>query len=48
MPNFELKNQPKYDLVTLETDSVISEPEITELLNDKQGITLCVRKKAGA
>ena len=47
MPNFELKNQPKYALVMLETDSAISESQIAELLNDKQGMTLCVRSKAG-
>lgn len=47
MPNFELKNQPKYPLLTIETNEPISESKIEELLNDRQGATLCVRSNGG-
>ena len=47
MPNFVLKEQPKYPLVSIETDTAIPELRISNLLKEKQGITLCVRSKKG-
>ena len=47
MPTYELNNQPKYKLVTIETDSVITESKLNDLIRDKQGITLCIRSKTG-
>ena len=47
MPNFELKNQPKYPLITIDVDTAITEKRIIEILNNKKGVTLCVRNKDG-
>lgn len=47
MPNFELSQQPKYPIVTFDTDSPISMSMIKECLVKNNGITLCVRSKSG-
>ena len=47
MPNFKLKNQPKYTLVTIDTDIEIDKSKLSEILSKEQGINLCIRSKTG-
>ncbi len=47
MPNFSLSRQPRFPTVTVDTDDQITAGQIEQLLNGRQGITLCVRASAG-
>lgn len=47
MPNFDLSHQPRFELVHYDTDTPITEETLTQLLNGRTGITLCIRPAAG-
>lgn len=47
MPNFDLSHQPRFELVHYDTDTPITEETLTQLLNGRTGITLCIRSAAG-
>ena len=45
-PN-ELANQPRYGIVTINTDVPISEEELYEIIRQQNGVTLCIRSLNG-
>ncbi|OWV11641.1 hypothetical protein [Fibrobacter sp. UWH1] len=47
MPNFELQQQPKYPIVTLDTDTPIKDQRLQQLLTQYGCMTLCVRSLEG-
>ncbi|MCD8207252.1 MAG: hypothetical protein LUD72_04865 [Bacteroidales bacterium] len=47
MPKFELSNQPKYPVVTMDTDSPVDENALAGLLADREGVTLLIRPGTG-
>ncbi len=47
MPNFNLINQPKYSLMTIDTDKPIKQEKLIDILNRQNGVTLCVRSHSG-
>ncbi len=47
MPNFDLINQPKYRVMTIDTDNPISQEQLMDILNRHNGVTLCVRSRLG-
>jgi len=47
MPNFSLSHQPRYPLIKIDTNTPITTGQISTLLNENEGITLCVRQETG-
>lgn len=47
MPNFDLSQQPKYPIVTKDTDIALTNDQIISLFSDRESITLCVRSSSG-
>lgn len=47
MPNYSLTKQPRFPLVKFDTDEPITEEQLLNLLNQSEGITLCVRSLCG-
>lgn len=47
MPNFQLKQQPKYAMQVIDTDLPITKEDLAKLFTDTNGITVCVRSKTG-
>ncbi len=47
MPNYDLSNQPRYPLVTIDSDNVIQDNQIETLFSCSDGVTLCVRSYNG-
>ena len=47
MPNFNLLFQPKYGVMTIDTDDPISQEQLMDILNRQNGVTLCVRSRLG-
>lgn len=47
MPTFDLAKQPRFPLVKLDTDEPITEELLLALLNQNNGLTLCVRSLNG-
>lgn len=47
MSNFDLKQQPHYELKTIDTDEEITYTDIQPLVDMDSGVTLCVRSKNG-
>lgn len=47
MPNFDLAQQPRYPVKTIDTDTPLTEEQLLALLGQTQGITLCIRTLSG-
>lgn len=47
MPKFDLKQQPKYPIKVIDTDSPISQEQLNNAFGDSNAITLCVRSENG-
>ena len=47
MPSFDLLFQPKYNVITIDTDEPVSQAQLMEILNHQNGVTLCVRSGHG-
>lgn len=47
MPNFNLSHQPRYPLVTLDTNEPITIEQISAILNEYENVTLCIRREEG-
>lgn len=47
MSQFDLTKQPKYNIITIDTDKSISQEQLMEILNRQNGVTLCVRSRLG-
>lgn len=47
MPNFDMSHQPKYPLITVDTNEPITVDQISTILDRNEGATLCVRQEDG-
>lgn len=47
MPNFELAEQPRFPLRTIDSDIPITLEQLLTSIGSEQGITLCVRSCSG-
>ena len=47
MPNFNLNQQPRYPIVTKDTDIALTNEQVISLFSDRNSITLCVRSSSG-
>jgi hypothetical protein len=47
MPNFNLSNQPRFEIVTIDTDNPITEDVLLRAFGNRTGITLCLRTATG-
>ena len=47
MTSFDLSNQPKYPIVTIDFDNVLQKNQIINLFNSLSEVTLCVRSSSG-
>lgn len=47
MPNFTLSQQPKFAMVTVDTDVSLTKEKLSETLKGRDGVTLCIRTQNG-
>ena len=47
MPNFDMIKQPRFPLITIDTNTPINQEQFMNLFDTDDGITLCIRSKNG-
>ena len=47
MPNFDLINQPRYQIITHDSNDALTADLLKDYLSRSDGITLCIRSEAG-
>ena len=47
MPNFDLLQQPQYPIITIDSDSILTANQVSNLFSDSSSVTLCVRSSSG-
>lgn len=47
MSNFDMSHQPRYPLITVDTNEPITVDQISSILDENEGVTLCVRQEDG-
>lgn len=47
MPNFDMIKQPRFPLITVDTNTPINQEQFSNLFNTNDGITLCIRSETG-